>query len=285
MPLISCPNAGCRKTFKYRIERKRHLDGNRCMVILQESTKREKPIIKKGDVFVCLLCNAEIKHRNNKSRHKKTCKKQPRQTISTCNVCSKQFSYKSKIERHSQIHARTIFSCNNCMKRFKRDDHPKNHKCSTGDAQLPTMVVTNCIQSVSDLQFQSIPDNASVSNIISDTYFEFSDFVPELVPDDLDDEDIDNAALAHDTVSVPDVSTLTDHSAIVLDNAIAPTAFTNDTVFSSEYISVLPSDVVSRDTNLPFDDQEVPQCETLPCRRQNRMANIIKEKYLTLILC
>ena len=93
------------------------------------------------------------------------------------------------------------------------------------------MVDTNCILAVSDFKFQLIPDVVSLCNIISDTYFEFSNFVPELVPDDLDDEDIDNAALAHDTVSVPDVSTLTDHSAIVLDNAIAPTAFTNYTVF------------------------------------------------------
>ena len=93
------------------------------------------------------------------------------------------------------------------------------------------MVDSNCILAVSDFKFQLIPDVVSLCNIISDTYFEFSNFVPELVPDDLDDEDIDNAALAHDTVSVPDVSTLTDHSAIVLDNAIAPTAFTNYTVF------------------------------------------------------
>ena len=170
--------------------------------------------------FVCLLCNAEIKHGNNKSRHKKTCKKRPRQTMFTYNVRSKQFSYKSKLERHSQIHARTIFSFNSCMKRFKRKDHLKNHKCSADNVQLPTLVDTNFIQTVSDLQFQSVPDNASVSTIISDTYFEFSNFVPELVPDDLDDEDIDNAALAHDTVAVPDVSTSTDHSAIVLDNAI-----------------------------------------------------------------
>ena len=116
------------------------------------------------------------------------------------------------------------------MKRFKREDQLKNHKCSADSAQLPTMVNANCIQVLSDLQFQSILDNVSVSNIISDTYFKFSDFAPELVPHDLDDEDIDNAASAHDTVSVLDVSTLTDHSAIVLDNAIAPTAFTNDTV-------------------------------------------------------
>ena len=38
------------------------------MVISQESTKHKKPIIKKGDVFVCLLCNAEIKHRNNQDK-------------------------------------------------------------------------------------------------------------------------------------------------------------------------------------------------------------------------
>ena len=55
------------------------------------------------------------------------------------------------------------------MKGFKREDHLKNHKCSADSAQLPTMVDTNCNQAVSDLQFQSIPDTASVSNIISDT--------------------------------------------------------------------------------------------------------------------
>ena len=52
------------------------------------------------------------------------------------------------------------------MKRFKREDHLKNHKCSADSAQLVTMVDTNCIQAVSDLQFQSIPDTASVSNVI-----------------------------------------------------------------------------------------------------------------------
>ena len=91
------------------------------------------------------------------------------------------------------------------------------------------------------LQFWSIPENAPVSQIISDTYFEFDDFVPELVPDDLDDEDIDNAALAINTVSVLDDSSLTYHSAIVLDNVIASTAFTYDTVFSSDSISVSTS--------------------------------------------
>ena len=42
------------------------------MEIPQEASKHQKSIIKKGNVFVCLLCNAEEKHGNHKSRHKKT---------------------------------------------------------------------------------------------------------------------------------------------------------------------------------------------------------------------
>ena len=121
------------------------------MGITQESTKHQKSIIKKGDVCVCLLCNAETKHGSNKSRHKKTCKKRPRQTIFTCNACSKQFSYKFTLDGHSQIHTRTILNCNNCMKKFKMEDHLKNHRSSANSTQLPTMVDTNCIQAVSDL--------------------------------------------------------------------------------------------------------------------------------------
>ena len=77
------------------------------MVIPQEFTKHKKSIIKEGGVFVCLLCNAEIKHGNNKSRHKKTYKKQ---LIFTCNACSKQFSYKSKLERHSKTMQRPFLA-------------------------------------------------------------------------------------------------------------------------------------------------------------------------------
>ena len=64
-----------------------------------------------------------------------------------------------------------------------------------------------------------------------------------LVPDDLDDdggdeEDIDNAALANDTVSVPDDSTLTYQVQLFLIMLfLIITASTNGTVFSSDYIS------------------------------------------------
>ena len=76
---------------------------------------------------------------------------------------------------------------------------------------------------------------------------------------------------------------MTDHSAIVLGNAIAPTAFTNDTVFSSDYISVSLSDVVSGDTNLPFDNQEVPQCETPLHHCQNRVAKYCQRKIFDML--
>ena len=70
-------------------------------------------------------------------------------------------------------------------------------ECYANSAQLLTMLGTNCIKAVSDTQFWSISDITSVSNIISDTCFEFSHFVCELVPADHDgnDEDIDNVAL------------------------------------------------------------------------------------------
>ena len=168
MSLISCPNAGCRKTFKHRQEKKRHLDNKKCTGTPQESFKDNGSIIKKGNMFICLLCNAEIKHINNLSRHKKSCKKRPRQTTFTCNVCSKQFDFKSKFDRHSKIHTRTVFSCKNCFKRFKRKDHLEKHRCSADSTQsagfgLPTMVDTN--QLVPDLDFiPSTPDVASFSD-------------------------------------------------------------------------------------------------------------------------
>ena len=49
-------------------------------------------------------------------------------------------------------------------------------------------------------------------------------------------------------------------------------------LFFSVNIFVSPSDVVSGDTNLPFDDQEVPQCETLLSCCQNRMAKYNQRK-------
>ena len=71
---------------------------------------------------------------------------------------------------------------------------------------------------------------------------------------------------------------MTDHSGIVLDNAISPTAFTNDTVFSSYYISASPSDVISGDKNLLSVNQEVPQRQTPLHCCQPRMAKYCQSK-------
>ena len=49
-------------------------------------------------------------------------------------------------------------------------------------------------------------------------------------------------------------------------------------LLSSEYISVSLFDVVSGDTNLSFDNQEVPQYQTPPLRCQNRMAKYQSRK-------
>ena len=71
---------------------------------------------------------------------------------------------------------------------------------------------------------------------------------------------------------------MTDHSGIVLDNAISPTAFTNDTVFSSYYVSASPSNVISGDKNLLSVNQEVPQCQTPLHCCQPRMAKYCQNK-------
>ena len=63
------------------------------MEIPQEASKHQKSIIKKGNVFVCLLCNAEKNMETIKARIKKPFKKRQMQTIFTCNTSSKQLNY------------------------------------------------------------------------------------------------------------------------------------------------------------------------------------------------
>ena len=78
MPLSSSPNRGCRKTFKYRMERKYHLDSGNCEGVPPGPSVAAKKIVKivknDNDVYVCKECNTEIRHRNNVSRHLQVCK-------------------------------------------------------------------------------------------------------------------------------------------------------------------------------------------------------------------
>ena len=107
----------------------------------------------------------------------------------------------------------------------------------------------------------------------------------DLDDDDRDDEDIDNAALANDTVSVPDDSTLTDHRAIVLDNAIAPTTFTNDTAFPVTIFLLLPLILFLEIQIYFFMIKMFHNVKLLCAVVKTEWQNIVKKKYLTLILC
>ena len=83
----------------------------------------------------------------------------------TCDVCNKQFKFKCKLERHKQVHTRTIFACNICSKSFKRKDHLKNHKevCSE-EAEPPTMVdIVNSDEIVPEFENHvDVPEHESI---------------------------------------------------------------------------------------------------------------------------
>ena len=104
MPLITCPNAGCRKVFKYQMEKKRHLESKKCQGLPLETSNSSKSIVKRENGYLCLLCNDEIKHSNNISRHKTLCKK-GQKPLFTCDVCKKQFKFKCELnfKRHHVV--------------------------------------------------------------------------------------------------------------------------------------------------------------------------------------
>ena len=137
MPLITCPNDGCRKTFKYRMEKKRHLEGNKCTGTPPPETIERPKVIKTGESYLCLLCKTQITHRNNVKRHVRSCKGYSKDSLFVCVICDKEFQHKSKFERHSKVHTRQHFSCDNCQQIFKREDRFNQHKSICQD--LPTM--------------------------------------------------------------------------------------------------------------------------------------------------
>ena len=179
VPLITCPNVGCRKVFKYWMEKTCHLESKRCQGLPPETSYSSKSIVKRDNGYVCLLCNAEIKHSNNISRHKKLCKKGQKPLL-TCDVCNKQFKFKCKLERHNQVHTRTLFVCNICSKSFKKKDYLKNHKevCSE-EAQPPTMVdMVNSDQIVPEFENHvDVPEHESIVDVVPN---DFTDFVENI---------------------------------------------------------------------------------------------------------
>ena len=167
--LITCPNVGCRMTFKHRMAKKRHLEKG-C-----RGTPCEKPI--KNDMvnleigWLCKICNTQLKHRNNISRHRRLCQRQkPVKPELSCTVCGKKFAYISKLAQHEICHSRSLHSCKNCGKVFKRGNYLENHyaKCIDGinDSITPSMV---------NLFSEHIFTPIGVSNESSEICFEVTD--------------------------------------------------------------------------------------------------------------
>ena len=84
-----CSNAGCRKTFKYCMERKRHTEHKKCLGT--PHIPEVKSIGKENDYYKYLLCLTIINHKNNITRHIENCKKRLLKVKFARMSCSKGF--------------------------------------------------------------------------------------------------------------------------------------------------------------------------------------------------
>ena len=126
------------------MERKRHLDSEKCEGVPPDPSVVAKKIVKNdNDVYVYKECNTEIRHGNNVSRHLKVyqVKKVQKQKYS-CDICQKIFLFKSKLERHIVTHSKPNFECQYCSKSFKREDHYISHQthCEFYIPTIPTIL-------------------------------------------------------------------------------------------------------------------------------------------------
>ena len=179
MALLRCPNVGCRKAFKYRMEKKCHLESGECAGVPPDPENSSKIIVKKdGGAFVCLECNAEFKYRENIKRHQKLCKNQ---NISKqrfpWNTCDKFFIYKSKFDRHKSTYLKENFVFKDCYESFKRENHFMKDRC---EFQVPTMVnIHNNISN--DLENQE-PIGPETNEVVGDAQDEIVAKTGQLIP-------------------------------------------------------------------------------------------------------
>ena len=127
-----CHNQGCRKTFKYRESRKRHMDNDCTYERPLESAVKFQ--LNASGRYECLGClktfaykNGVQKHiRDNRCKHEKVAESFP------CLNCGKKFQYESKLKEHNRMHERSMFECGKCLRKFKRQDFYKKHieKCN-----------------------------------------------------------------------------------------------------------------------------------------------------------
>ena len=117
-----CSKIGCRKLFKTKSGRAKHKKN--CLYpdpIEKVNTDYEKI---DGNRIKCLKCDKELScltnfywHKTNQHIRKKE-KKIPRGF--SCDVCSKEFRKRSKLQQHKVIHMKNDFICDKCGKCFSR---------------------------------------------------------------------------------------------------------------------------------------------------------------------
>ena len=97
--IYTCPNIGCRNSFKYRIQRGRHM--KKC-----EKAKPDKvsKIVKNYiGSYNCKKCSKVIKHRNNVNIHLNLCNGKENIKETVCSVCGKIFQFPSKFQVHMRV--------------------------------------------------------------------------------------------------------------------------------------------------------------------------------------
>ena len=104
-----CRNVGCRESFKHSIQMYRHEKA--CE---KEKPSKKEPKFQKNEngYFKCIRCETILKSETNTYRHLKTCKQEVSKNIHTCNKCSKEFKFPSKLSRHMETHKNECYGSN-----------------------------------------------------------------------------------------------------------------------------------------------------------------------------
>ena len=117
--LFTCPNEGCRKSFKWPIQVARHKD--KCVFPPPQPIIKPKMYTIEDERFVCNTCHRSYSKKVNVYRHiRKGCVRKEKKVFK-CTQCNKEFLYECCLNKHLANHsiAKTCF----CGKEFRQVDH------------------------------------------------------------------------------------------------------------------------------------------------------------------
>ena len=148
----SCHNTGCRKSFRWPMQLFRHK--SKCKFPQSPAVKKKKYTRLENGTFKCNTCQKVQKLQPNMIRHiKDQCGKKKPLKQAICQICSKDFKYKSFLKKHMHVHEKNhTQTCLTCNTVFRRKDHFISHQVH---CFLPTQI--NEIN-------QSLPNFPIVSN-------------------------------------------------------------------------------------------------------------------------